>query len=59
MRPLVLLRRFRRTIDWWDPEFLDYLAAVREVLMFDNVGIGYSTVESRDSVEGWVRRRSH
>lgn len=21
--PLVLLNRFRGTIDWWDPEFLD------------------------------------
>jgi hypothetical protein len=23
--PLVLLNRVRATIDWWDPEFLDYL----------------------------------
>jgi len=25
--PLALLQRFRATIDWWDPEFLDFLAA--------------------------------
>jgi pimeloyl-ACP methyl ester carboxylesterase len=51
--PLVLLHRFRGTIDWWDPEFLDYLAAYRDVIVFDNVGIGYTTGEPRDSVAGF------
>ncbi len=48
--PLVLLNRFRGTLDWWDPEFLDYLAMDRDVILFDNVGIGYSTGTPRDSV---------
>jgi pimeloyl-ACP methyl ester carboxylesterase len=52
--PLVLLHRFRGTIDWWDPQFLDYLAADHDVIVFDNVGIGYSTGEPRDSVEGFA-----
>lgn len=52
--PLVLLHRFRGTIDWWDPEFLDYLAADHDVIVFDNVGIGYTTGEPRDSVEGFA-----
>ena len=52
--PLVLLHRFRGTIDWWDPEFLDYLAADQDVIVFDNVGIGYSSGEARDSVEGFA-----
>jgi len=52
--PLVLLHRFRGTIDWWDPEFLDYLAADHDVIVFDNVGIGYSGGEPRDSVEGFA-----
>ena len=52
--PLVLLQRFRGTIDWWDPEFVDYLAADHDVILFDNVGIGYSTGEPRDSVEGFA-----
>ena len=43
--PLVLLHRFRGTIDWWDAEFLDYLAADHDVIVFDNVGIGYSSGE--------------
>jgi pimeloyl-ACP methyl ester carboxylesterase len=50
--PLVLLNRFRGTIDWWDPEFLDYLAADHDVIVFDNVGIGYSSGEPRDSIAG-------
>ncbi|MFD5539750.1 alpha/beta fold hydrolase [Streptomyces sp. NPDC127079] len=49
--PLVLLNRFGGTLDWWDPEFLDYLAVGRDVIFFDHVGIGYSTGQPRDCVE--------
>lgn len=52
--PLVLLNRFRGTVDWWDPEFLDYLAADHDVIVFDNVGIGYTSGEARDSIEGFA-----
>jgi pimeloyl-ACP methyl ester carboxylesterase len=52
--PLILVQRFRGTIDWWDPEFLDYLAAERDVILFDNVGIGYTTGEPHDSVDGFA-----
>ncbi|CAN5462059.1 alpha/beta hydrolase [soil metagenome] len=52
--PLVLVQRFRGTIDWWDPEFLDYLAIDHDVIVFDNVGIGYSTGEPRDSLDGFA-----
>jgi pimeloyl-ACP methyl ester carboxylesterase len=41
--PIVLLTRFRGTMDHWDPAFLDALAARREVIVFDNAGVGYST----------------
>jgi pimeloyl-ACP methyl ester carboxylesterase len=51
--PLVLVNRFRGTIDWWDPEFLDYRATDHDVIVFDNIGVGYTTGEratpSRDS----------
>ncbi len=40
--PLVLLHRFRGTIDWWDPEFVDLLASDHDVILFDNIGIGYT-----------------
>lgn len=41
--PLVLLNRFRATIDRWDPQFLDRPAADRDVIVFDNVGVGHTT----------------
>ncbi|MFJ9713260.1 alpha/beta fold hydrolase [Streptomyces sp. NPDC101234] len=53
--PLVLANRFRGTIDWWDPEFLDYLAADHDVILFDNVGVGYTDGEPRDSLEGFAQ----
>ena len=40
--PLVLLHRFRATIDWWDPAFIQALAVERDVILFDNAGIGYT-----------------
>lgn len=52
--PLVLLNRFRGTLDWWDPQFLDQLAVGHDVIAFDNVGTGYSTGEPRDSIEGFA-----
>ncbi|MFI6631692.1 alpha/beta fold hydrolase [Nonomuraea fuscirosea] len=50
--PLVLVLRFRGTIDHWDPELLDVLAAEHDVIVFDNRGLGHSTGEPADSVEG-------
>lgn len=52
--PLVLLMRFRGTIDWWDPEFIDRLAKDRDVILIDNVGIGYTGGEPRDTSEGFA-----
>ncbi|WP_439381384.1 alpha/beta fold hydrolase [Amycolatopsis lexingtonensis] len=49
--PLVLLMRCRGTIDWWGPEFVDRLAADRDVILFDNVGIGYTDGEPRGTAE--------
>ncbi|MFJ4465900.1 alpha/beta fold hydrolase [Streptomyces sp. NPDC089424] len=40
--PLVLLNRFRGTMDDWDPSLVDSLAATRPVLLFDNAGVGRS-----------------
>lgn len=40
---LVLLQRFRGTMDHWDPELLDQLAADREVILFDSLGVGRSS----------------
>jgi pimeloyl-ACP methyl ester carboxylesterase len=40
---LVLLQHFRGTIDNWDPALVDALAETREVVVFDNTGVGAST----------------
>ncbi|MGW0474235.1 alpha/beta fold hydrolase [Streptomyces coeruleorubidus] len=50
--PLVLLNRFLGTLDWWDPELLDLLAADHDVIVFDYVGVGYTDGTPHDSVEG-------
>jgi pimeloyl-ACP methyl ester carboxylesterase len=48
--PLVLLHRFRATMDDWDPAFLDALAARRTVIVFDNAGVGLSSGETPESI---------
>jgi pimeloyl-ACP methyl ester carboxylesterase len=50
--PLILLQRFRGTLDDWDPSFVSALAAHRQVIRFDSAGIGRSHGEVPDSVAG-------
>ena len=38
--PLVLLHRFRGTLDDWDPALLSAWARKRRVITFDSVGVG-------------------
>jgi pimeloyl-ACP methyl ester carboxylesterase len=51
-RRLVLLHRFRGTLDDWDPAFVSALAEDREVFMFDSIGVGQSGGDAPASVEG-------
>lgn len=41
-KPLVLVNRFRGTMDTWDPLFLSSLATKNELILFDYPGIGES-----------------
>lgn len=41
--PIILVNRFRGTLDTWDPLFLDLLSEKHRVITFDYSGIGYST----------------
>jgi pimeloyl-ACP methyl ester carboxylesterase len=50
-RPLLFLQHFMGTLDNWDPAVADALAVGREVILFDNAGIGRST----GTVPGTVR----
>jgi len=41
--PLLFLQHFTGTLDNWDPAVTDALAAGREVILFDNAGVGRSS----------------
>jgi len=41
--PLLCLQHFTGTLDNWDPAVTDPLALGREVILFDNAGVGRST----------------
>jgi pimeloyl-ACP methyl ester carboxylesterase len=43
--PIVMNIHFRGTIDHWDPVITDGLAEHREVILFDNAGVGASSGE--------------
>lgn len=53
--PLVLLQRFRGTMDDWDPEFIAAIAAERPVIRFDSAGIGRSGGRVPDDISGMAR----
>jgi len=46
-----LLQHFRGNIDNWDPALIDGLAAERDVIAFDNTGVGGTTGTVPDTVE--------
>lgn len=52
--PLILLNRFRGTMDEWDPAFLDQLATARHVIIFDNVGVARTNGTASDRLTGWA-----
>jgi hypothetical protein len=50
--PLVFLQHFTGTLDNWDPAVTDTLAQGREVILFESAGIGRSTGEVPDTIQG-------
>ncbi|QWU13835.1 Pimeloyl-ACP methyl ester carboxylesterase [Paenibacillus sophorae] len=50
--PLVMVQRFRGTLDDWDPALINRLAQDRTIIMFDNAGVGLSSGEAPDTIEG-------
>jgi pimeloyl-ACP methyl ester carboxylesterase len=53
--PLVCLQHFRGNLDNWDPALVDRLAEDREVVLFDNRGVGSSTGRVPDNVPDMAR----
>jgi pimeloyl-ACP methyl ester carboxylesterase len=50
--PLLCLQHFTGTLDNWDPAVTDPLASTREVILFDNAGIGRSSGTVPETVAG-------
>lgn len=48
--PVVGFQHFTGTLDNWDPIILNGLASEREVIIFDNVGVGNTSGETPDNV---------
>jgi pimeloyl-ACP methyl ester carboxylesterase len=53
--PLLFLQHFTGTLDNWDPAVTGPIAATREVILFDNAGIGGSSGEVPRTVEGMAK----
>lgn len=52
--PLLLLNRFRGTMDHWDPLLIDLLARERRVLMFDQPGFARSEGSPPETLAGFA-----
>ena len=53
--PLVCLQHFTGTLDNWDPAVTDALAHEREVILFENAGVGRSTGAVPRTIAGMAR----
>src|SRR5262245_5666862 len=54
-RPLLFLQHFTGTLDNWDPALTDPLAKEREVILFDNRGVGRSSGKVQPTVAGMAK----
>ena len=50
--PLLLLQRFRGTMDDWDPAFIAAISVDRRVIRFDSAGIGRSEGQVPETIAG-------
>src|SRR5215813_11345135 len=50
--PLLFLQHFTGTLDNWDPAVTDPLASGREVILFDNAGVGRSSGSVPQTISG-------
>jgi pimeloyl-ACP methyl ester carboxylesterase len=53
--PLLCLQHFTGTLDNWDPAVTDPMAAAREVILFDNAGVGRSSGDVPTTIAGMAR----
>src|SRR5450631_859903 len=50
--PLLCLQHFTGTLDNWDPAVTDPLASGREVILFENAGVGRSSGTVPETIAG-------
>lgn len=53
--PLLFLQHFTGTLDNWDPAVTDPLARGREVILFENAGLGRSTGSVPTTIAGMAQ----
>ena len=53
--PVLLLQHFTGTLDNWDPAVTDKLAVGRELILFDNAGIGRSSGTVPRTIDGMTQ----
>src|ERR1700736_7021884 len=53
--PVVFIQHFRGTMDNHDPAITDALADDREIILFDNRGIGATTGSARETIDDMAR----
>ncbi len=51
-QPLLMLNRFRASMDDWDPSLIDTLAQTHRVITFDSAGVAASQGEVPETLEG-------
>jgi pimeloyl-ACP methyl ester carboxylesterase len=56
--PLVLIMGYGGTMETWDPHFVDALAQVHRVIVFDNAGVGTTQALSNDSIDDMANQTS-
>ncbi|GHH82792.1 alpha/beta hydrolase [Streptomyces sulfonofaciens] len=54
-KPLLFLMHYRGNLDFWDPALVDAVAVEREVILFDNAGVGGSTGTTPRSITEMAR----
>jgi pimeloyl-ACP methyl ester carboxylesterase len=54
---LLALQHFTGTLDNWDPAMTDPLAADRDIILFDNAGVGGSTGKVLTTMAGMSKQR--
>jgi pimeloyl-ACP methyl ester carboxylesterase len=54
-RPLLFLQHFTGTLDNWDPAITDALASNREVILFENAGVGRSSGTAPETIAGMAK----